>query len=349
MKAHAVHIIGTEIMNNEILLSHGSGGKLTHDLIDQIFLKYFNNLELLKKNDSAVLKIDNSKIAFTTDSYVVNPIFFPGGDIGKLAVCGTVNDLAVSGAKPLYLSASFIIEEGLSITVLEKIVSSMADEAKKAGVIIVTGDTKVVNKGECDKIFINTSGIGIIQDKYNVYEQNIKVGDKIIINGYIGDHETAILSQRNEIKLKDEIISDCASLNKLIEKAMNVSDKIKFMQDITRGGLATILAEIVLKNKNIGIKIEEKDIPVRESVNGLCEIFGFDPLYLANEGKVLIIVDNNHADKIIKAWKNDPAGKNGKIIGEIVKDHKGKAVLNTVIGGSRIIDMLSGLQLPRIC
>lgn len=348
MKEHAAHITGIEIMNDEILLGHGSGGKLTHDLIDKVFIKYFNNPFLIKKNDSAVLKIDNSRIAFTTDSYVVNPIFFPGGDIGKLAVCGTVNDLAVAGAKPLYLSASFIIEEGLSLNILEKIACSMADESKKAGVIIVAGDTKVVNKGDCDNIFINTSGIGVIQDEYN-NQNNIQAGDKIIINGFIGDHETAILSERNNIKLKDKIISDCASLNNLIKKAMNASNKIKFMQDVTRGGLATILSEIALKNSNIGLEIEEKEIPIRENVKGLCEIFGFDPLYFANEGKVLMIVDKNDADAIIKAWKNDPLGKNAKVIGEVVQEHKGKALLKTMVGGSRILDMLSGLQLPRIC
>ena len=342
-------IIGIKIMNNdEILLGHGSGGKLTHDLLDKIFFKYFNNPILNKKNDSAVFEINDAKVAFTTDSYVINPIFFPGGDIGKLAVCGTVNDLAVSGANPLYLTASFIIEEGLKFSDLEKIVKSMSEEAKKIRVLIVTGDTKVVNKGECDKLFINTSGIGIIEKGYNL-NNSIKVGDKILINGFIGDHEIAILSKRNSIELKDKIISDCASLNNLIKKAIKISKNIKFMQDITRGGLATILSEIITKNNNIGITIDEKEIPVRESVKGLCEIFGFDPLYLANEGKVLMIVAKNDAEKIVKEWKQDKLGKDAKIIGEIVNENIGKVILKTVAGGNRIIDMLSGLQLPRIC
>ena len=344
-----MHIIGIKIMkNNKILLGHGSGGKLTHELLDHIFIKYFNNSFLNKKNDSAILKLNESEIAFTTDSYVINPIFFPGGDIGKLAVCGTVNDLAVSGAKPLYITASFIIEEGLEISVLKKVVKSMADEARNAGVLIVAGDTKVVNKGECDKIFINTSGIGIVDKRYNL-NNKIKAGDKILINGYLGDHEIAILSKRNSIQLKNNVISDCASLNTLIKKAINKSINIKFMQDITRGGLGTILSEIILKNNNFGINIIEKNIPIREEVKGLCEIFGYDPFYLANEGKVLMIVDKDDAEKIITEWQKDQLGKQANIIGEVVKDHKGKVVLETIVGGTRIIDMLSGLQLPRIC
>lgn len=343
-----MHITGTKIMNDEILLAHGSGGKLTYDLINNLFIKYFNNPILNARSDSAVLNIPEDKIAFTADSYVINPIFFPGGDIGKLAVCGTINDLSVSGAAPLYISASFIIEEGLQFSILEKIVKSMALESKKAGVLIVTGDTKVVNKGECDKIFINTSGIGIFEDENNLAKK-IEAGDKIIINGFIGDHEIAVLSQRNSIELKDKLSSDCASLNNLIKKAMRASNKIKYMQDVTRGGLATILAEIASKNNKLGFEINEKEIPVRESVNGLCEIFGFDPLYLANEGKVLMIVNKKDAGKIIKAWKKDPLGKNAGIIGEVVEEHKGKVILKTIIGGNRIIDMLSGMQLPRIC
>lgn len=344
-----MRITGMQIMNNkEILLGYGSGGKLTHELLDKIFIRYFSNPILNKKNDSAVLNLSATNIAFTTDSYVINPIFFPGGNIGKLAVCGTVNDLAVSGASPLYISASFIIEEGLKFNDLEKIVKSMSDEAKRAGVLIVTGDTKVVNKGECDKLFINTSGIGIIEKNYYI-ENNIKAGDKIIINGFVGDHEIAILSVRNSIELKNKIVSDCASLNQLIKKAINISNNIKFMQDITRGGLATILSEIIIKNSNLGISIEEKNIPVREEVKGLCEIFGFDPLYLANEGKVLLIVDKNDAEKIIKEWRKDPLGENAVVIGEVIQEHKGNVVLQTVAGGNRIVDMLSGLQLPRIC
>ncbi len=337
-------------MNKQILLGHGSGGKLSHDLIIELFLKYFNNPTLNSQTDSALLSVKSENIAFTTDSYVVDPIFFPGGDIGKLAVAGTVNDIAVSGAKPLFLSASFIIEEGLTLSDLTTIVKSMAEEAKKAGVIIVTGDTKVVNKGKCDKIFINTSGIGILNKKYkNISSgKNIKISDKIIINGTIGDHGMAILSARNELNIKSNIISDCACLNHLIKKALSVSSEIKFMRDATRGGVATILSELS-ENKNFGIQINESSVKVKEEVRGMCEILGFDPLYVANEGKVLIIVGRKDAEKVLKILKQDKLGKDSTIIGEIVDEHPGKSWSTTGIGGKRIIDMLAGEQLPRIC
>lgn len=337
-------------MNKQILLGHGSGGKLSHDLIIELFLKYFDNPTLNSQTDSALLKIESENIAFTTDSYVVDPVFFPGGDIGKLAVAGTVNDIAVSGAKPLFLSASFIIEEGLPLSDLTTIVKSMAEEAKKAGVIIVTGDTKVVNKGKCDKIFINTSGIGILNKKHkNISSgKNIKTGDKIIINGTIGDHGMAILSARNELNIKSNIVSDCACLNHLIEKALSVSSEIKFMRDATRGGVATILSELS-ENKNFGIQINESSVKVKEEVRGMCEILGFDPLYVANEGKVLMIVGRKDAEKVLKILKQDKLGKDSTIIGEIVDEHPGKSWITTGIGGKRIIDMLAGEQLPRIC
>ncbi|MBI4946914.1 MAG: hydrogenase expression/formation protein HypE [Bacteroidetes bacterium] len=337
-------------MDDKILLNHGSGGKMTHDLIGSLFVRCFDNPVLKDQTDSALISIDKNLIAFTTDSYVVDPIFFSGGNIGKLAVCGTVNDLAVSGAKPLYISCGFIIEEGFLMKDLEAIVNTMADEAKKAGVLIVTGDTKVVDKGKCDKIFINTSGIGILEEKHQriSYGDTIETGDKILINGSIGDHGIAVMSARNSIHYSAEIKSDCASLNHLIRQALGVSDNIKFMRDATRGGLATILCELAEKGK-YGIVLHEERIPVEESVRGMCEIFGYDPFYIANEGKVVMVVGKEDADKVLKELQKDESGKNASIIGEITEKNKGMVVLNTGVGGKRIVDMLAGEQLPRIC
>jgi len=337
-------------MNNKILLGHGSGGKLSHELIKELFVKHFSNEILKDQTDAAILSIDSAKLAFTTDSFVVDPIFFPGGDIGKLAVAGTVNDLAVSGAKPLYLSVGFIIEEGFLFSDLEKVVKSMADEAMKAGVMIVTGDTKVVNRGKCDKLFINTSGIGEIQEtKVHIGTgQNIQPGDKIIINGTIGDHGMAVMAVRENLSFKTDIQSDCACLNHLTAQVFAVSDQIKFMRDATRGGLATVLCELA-ENKNFGIEINETNLPVKENVRGLCELLGFDPLYVANEGKIVMVVGKEDADEVLEALKNNELGKNAAIIGEIVNIHPGRTWLTTAIGGRRIIDMLAGEQLPRIC
>ena len=337
-------------MAKTILLGHGSGGRLSHDLIKDLFVKYFSNDILDEQTDAAVLKIDSNKLAFTTDSFVVDPIFFPGGDIGKLAVAGTVNDVAVSGAKPKYLSASFIIEEGFPVNELESIVKSMANEAKKAGVMIVTGDTKVVNRGKCDKVFINTTGIGELPQKYTDIGtgKSIKSGDKIIINGTIADHGMAVMAAREELSFTTDIKSDCACLNHLISDALGVSDQISFMRDATRGGLATVLCELA-ENKNFGIEINENALPVNENVRGMCELLGFDPLYVANEGKVLIVVGKENAENVLSALKENELGKDAAIIGEVVDKHQGKAWLTTGIGGRRIIDMLAGEQLPRIC
>jgi len=338
------------IKNDKVLLGHGSGGILSHDLISDLFVKYFNNNYLDKQTDAAILELSGNQLSFTTDSFVVDPIFFPGGDIGKLAVCGTVNDLAVSGATPLYLSAGFIIEEGFSFEYLETIVRSMAAEAKKAGVVIVTGDTKVVNRGKCDKIFINTAGIGKIEKRHiHIGEgSQISPGDMIIINGSIGDHGMAVLAARKELNIQSDIRSDCASLNGLIRNILAVSDGIKFMRDATRGGLATVLAELAEK-KNFGITLEESHLLVKPKVRAFCELLGFDPLYVANEGKVVIIVDPDSAEKVIQTMNNNEFGKDARIIGEIVDGYPGKAWINTGIGGKRILDMLAGEQLPRIC
>jgi hydrogenase expression/formation protein HypE len=336
--------------NQNILLSHGSGGKLSHDLIGGLFVKYFSNAWLDAQTDSAIIGLSQKNIAFTTDSYVVDPIFFQGGNIGKLAVCGTVNDLAVSGAKPLYLSCGFIIEEGFPMDDLETIVKTMAEEAKLAGVKIVTGDTKVVNRGKCDKIFINTAGIGEMEEekKHISFGANVEAGDKIIINGSVGDHGIAILAARESLNFKSEINSDCAALNGLIGEALKIAGGIKFMRDATRGGIATVLCELS-KSKKLGISIDEKNIPVKEIVKGTCEIFGFDPLYLANEGKVVMVVAQKDADHILKVLQAHPLGKESAIIGEITGSNPGKVLMQTEVGGRRIIDMLAGEMLPRIC
>ncbi|MBT3302930.1 MAG: hydrogenase expression/formation protein HypE [Bacteroidetes bacterium] len=334
----------------KILLGHGSGGQLSHDLIKDLFVKHFNNQTLDQQTDAAILEINTKSISFTTDSFVVDPIFFPGGDIGKLAVCGTVNDLAVSGAKPKYMSASYIIEEGLPYKDLERIVISMANEAKIAGINIVTGDTKVVNRGKCDKVFINTTGVGEIEDKFKEIGsgKNIEIGDKIIINGTIGDHGMSILKARELNRFKANIQSDCACLNSLISKALEISDNIHFMRDATRGGLATVLSELVESNK-FGIELFESEIPIREEVRGMCEIIGFDPLYVANEGIVLMVLGKDDADQVLETIRKDELGKNAAIIGEITDKHPRKGWVQTEIGGKRIIDMLAGEQLPRIC
>ena len=337
-------------MSKTILLGHGSGGKLTGDLIKNTFLKHFDNPVLRELTDSATIRIKDRLIAFTTDSYVVDPIFFPGGDIGKLAICGTVNDLAVSGAEPLFISAAFIIEEGFPAEDLEKIIKSMEDEARGAGVTVVTGDTKVVSKGQCDKIFIITSGIGYLDRKYENIStgRKIKHGDKIIINGHIGDHGIAVMGARENLKFETEILSDCASLNHLIKAVLSSGTEVKFMRDITRGGLATVVSEVV-ENRKFGISIDEKMVPVRESVRGMCEIFGYDPLFMANEGKVLLIVSEESSQKAVKAMNKYEQGKEAAIIGEITSDNQGKGVLLSIVGGSRIIDRLTGEMLPRIC
>jgi hydrogenase expression/formation protein HypE len=336
--------------NEKIMLGHGSGGKLSHDLIDSLFAKHFDNAYLRQQSDSAVLENEGKNIAFTTDSFVVDPIFFPGGDIGKLAIAGTVNDLAVSGAVPRFISCGFIIEEGFSKIDLEKIVITMADEAKKAGVQIVTGDTKVVDKGKCDKVFINTSGIGFLPEKNKDISsgKNIQIGDKIIINGSIGDHGMTVMAARNELNISANIQSDCACLNGLIQDVLNVTDDVRFMRDATRGGLGTVLSELV-KGKEFGIQVLEDNLVLNEKVKGICELLGFDPLYVANEGKVVMVVGNEDAEKVLSILRSHHLGKDASIIGEITSEHAGTAWLETVIGGKRIIDMLSGQQLPRIC
>jgi hydrogenase expression/formation protein HypE len=323
-----------------ILLSHGSGGKMMHDLIGNLFRKNFSNEILNRLGDSAVLKQfsnPQNEICFTTDSYVVHPLFFPGGDIGKLAICGTINDLAVMGAKPLYLSCGFIIEEGLEYSVLEKIVENMGTESRNCNVLIVTGDIKVVEKNKADKVFINTSGIGIKERQLKLGVELIEPGDCVLINGTIGDHGAGVLVSRGEFALDTPIKSDCASLASLISEILQKSQ-----------GISTTLNEIVM-GRSFGIQVREESIPIRDEVRAACEILGFDPLILANEGKVVIIAHKNNAGKILEIMNSHPLGKGGSIIGEVVEQPAGKVVMKTSIGGHRILDMPVGEQLPRIC
>jgi hydrogenase expression/formation protein HypE len=335
--------------DKNIMLGHGSGGKMMHDLIETMFIKHFGNSILNDQTDAAILPVPSDEIAFTTDSFVIDPLFFPGGDIGKLAVCGTVNDLAVSGAEPVYLSVSFIIEEGFPINELEIIVSSLAQEAQKAGVLIVTGDTKVVNRGKCDKLFINTSGIGRIRKENLHISKALKIesGDVIIINGTIGDHGMAVMNARESFNFRTSVESDCTSLNHLISAVLNKS-QVKFMRDPTRGGVATVLNELAGKT-GMGIEIDESSLPLRNNVKAMCELLGFDPLHIANEGKVLIVAGERSASEIMEVLLNHESGKESSVIGRIVNDHPGRVVLRNQTGGSRIIDSLSGDQLPRIC
>lgn len=336
-------------MYNKILLTHGSGGKLTHELIKTIFVKNFSNPALNQLADSAVCALPGKKIAFTTDSYVVNPIFFPGGDIGKLAVCGTVNDLSVVGAKPLFISCALIMEEGLDIAVLEKIIASLRDAAKKANVKIVTGDTKVVEKGGADKIFINTAGIGVMHPKARLGTQFIKPGDVVIINGPIANHGMAITALRKGMQFETEIQSDCTNLNEITGALIGSLGKgIKFMRDATRGGLSAVLNEVT-EGRAWGIEIDERNIPIDEPVRAMCELLGFDPLYVANEGKVVIIVAPESAEKALKIMRRHKDGKGATVIGTVKAGLKGRVELKTLMAGRRIVDLPVGEQLPRIC
>lgn len=335
-------------MSDKILLSHGSGGKQTNSLINDLFLRYFNNSVLNEMNDAAHLTLEGNKIAFTTDSFVVNPVFFNGGNIGKLAVCGTVNDIAVSGAKPLFLTSAFIIEEGFEINKLEEIVKSMTEEAEKAGVKIVAGDTKVVEKGSADGIFINTTGIGIIRDDVNIKASNARPGDVVIVNGTLGDHGMTIMCERNGLGFEGDIKSDCASLNGLIDSMLQVCTDIHALRDATRGGVAAVLNEIAQASK-VSIKLSEKSIPVSEEISGVCELLGLEPLYIANEGKLCAFVPEEYATEVLEAMKNHPLGISSAIIGKVVEGSNSKVYIDTIVGGQRIVDMPSGEQLPRIC
>jgi len=334
-------------MDESILLAHGSGGKLSHELVEKKFLPFLANPALSKLDDSAIFET-SGRLAFTTDGYVVNPIFFPGGDIGKLAVCGTVNDLAMNGARPLYLSLSAIIEEGFLLRELERIVQSIKKAAEEAGVSIIAGDTKVVNRGQADKLFVTTSGVGIIPPGVDISGANARVGDKVLLSGTVGDHGIAVMSQREGLRFSMTLKSDCAPLNKLVSQMLEVSPRIHCLRDPTRGGLATTLNELA-RQSNVGIVLEEVQIPVKEEVKAACELLGLDPIYVANEGKLVAMVDPTSADKILARMRRNHYGKDAAIIGEVTKEHPGKVVMRTKLGPSRIVDMLTGELLPRIC
>ena len=336
--------------SDKILLDHGSGGKISHGLTKDMMLPVFDNAILAALNDGAIFKLETLRLAFTTDSYTVDPIFFPGGSIADLAINGTVNDLAMCGAKPLYLSVALIIEEGLPTAVLETIVKQMGRAAEAAGVTVITGDTKVVPKGTADQIFINTSGIGLIPDHVHVASNNAQAGDKIILSGTIADHAITILTRRQGLSFETSLQSDSAPLNHMVQEMFRAAAgrQIHVLRDPTRGGVGTALNEIAEKSE-IGIEIIEEKIPLKAQVAAACELLGFDPLHLANEGKLVAFVSPESADAVLESIQSDPYGKEAAVIGEVVKDHPGRVVLKTRIGGKRIVDMLSGEQLPRIC
>ncbi|APV45424.1 hydrogenase expression/formation protein HypE [Dehalogenimonas formicexedens] len=334
--------------SKQVLLAHGSGGKLSQELVRNMFVGELANEALCRMDDSACLDAGDGRLAFTTDSYVVSPIFFPGGNIGKLAVCGTVNDLSTSGATPKYLSLAMIIEEGLPFEDLSRVVQSIKATAEEAGVCIVTGDTKVVNRGKADKLFINTAGIGVVPRGVNISGVNAKPGDIVMLSGSIGDHGMAIMAQREGFTFSVPVESDCAPLNGLVAEMMKVSSNIHVLRDPTRGGLASTLNEIAAQS-GVGIEIEESKVPVKDAVRSACELLGFDPLYVANEGKMIAIVAREDADKVLAALRNHRYGIDAAVIGEITAEHKNRVVLRTALGARRIVDMLSGELLPRIC
>lgn len=332
-----------------VILGHGSGGTLTNQLIREVFQEAFANPVLDEMLDAAVLQAPGGRIAFTTDSFVVDPIFFPGGDIGTIAVCGTVNDLAVSGAEPLYLSAGFIIEEGLPIADLQRIVQSMREAARAAGVHVVTGDTKVVGRGSADKVFINTAGIGVLPEGRSLSPRRVETGDAVLISGTMGDHGLTILAQREGLSFSTPVESDCAPLNRIAKAIMDAGgDGVRCMRDPTRGGLATTLNELALQS-NKGILIREESIPLRREVVAACEMLGLDPLYLANEGKLIVIAAPQAADGILQAMRSLPEGKGSVQIGRVLAEDAGLVLLETELGTTRIIGMLEGEPLPRIC
>lgn len=337
----------------KITLAHGGGGKAMRDLIDDAFISAFDNpllagLEDQARIDMAGLAALGDRLAFTTDSYVVTPLFFPGGDIGKLAIHGTVNDLAVGGARPLYLTCSAIIEEGLDVETLRQVGRSMAEAANACGVRIVTGDTKVVQRGACDRLFLNTAGVGVIRKGLDLGVDKARHGDVVLVNGVLGDHGAAILNARGDMALASPVESDSAALHGLIEKVISAAPSLRFMRDPTRGGLATVLNEIADASR-VGIEIVERATPIREEVKGFCEILGLDPLYLANEGKIVCILPEDEASAALQAMRGHELGREAAVIGRVTADRPGRVVMQTTFGGRRIVDMLVGEQLPRIC
>lgn len=336
-----------------ITLAHGSGGRAMRDLIDDVFVAAFDNPELARLDDQARLELSGlaahgDRLALTTDSFVVDPLFFPGGDIGKLAVHGTVNDLAVSGAKPLFLTCAVIVEEGLPVDDLRRVADSMAEAARACGVVIVTGDTKVVNRGEADKLFINTTGIGVIAPGVDLGTGNVRPGDKVLVNGCIGEHGVAILAARDDLALDVPVESDTQPLHELVAAMLAAAPDLRCLRDATRGGLATVANEFA-QAAGVCIQLNESDIPVTDPVRGVSEILGLDPLYYANEGRLVAIVAPGQAEEALAAMRAHPAGRDAAIIGEVAESPRGSVIMHTVFGGERIVDTLVGEQLPRIC
>lgn len=330
-----------------VVLGHGSGGKLSHDLINRLFLPELGKAAPRALDDSAIVTLNGQRLALTTDSHVVSPLFFPGGDIGKLAICGTVNDLAMVGAKPYALTCGFVVEEGLSFEILQRVVQSMRDAAAEAGVFIAAGDTKVVQKGGADKLFINTSGVGLVDAGVDISGENAKVGDVVIVSGTLGDHGIAVMSAREDLGFSTDLKSDVAPLNHLV-RAMMDAGEIHVLRDPTRGGLATTLNEIA-KQSNVVIELQETQIPVKPQVHAACEMLGFDPLFVANEGKLVAFVKAEDVEKVLSAMKKVNYGKDAVVIGKVIEAGKAQVRLKTAIGGTRLVDMLPGEMLPRIC
>jgi hydrogenase expression/formation protein HypE len=333
---------------DHVLLGHGSGGRLSADLLRDVFLPALGNKTLSRLEDAATVQVDTPRMAFTTDSFVIRPLFFPGGDIGKLAVCGTINDLAVTGAKPLYMAAAFILEEGLPLSDLTQIVRSMREACDQAGVALVTGDTKVVDRGKGDKVFITTTGLGSVADHVRLSIHSAKPGDAVIVSGTIGDHGMAVMSVREGLEFETELKSDCAALHELTQLMLDQCPNIRCMRDPTRGGLASALNELA-KASSVGVQIRETQMPVRPEVHAACEILGLDPLYVANEGKLVAVVPPSEAEAVVAVMRTHPLGRDAAIIGEVVTDHPRLVTLKSIVGGQRVVPMLTGEQLPRIC
>lgn len=331
-----------------ILLAHGSGGRMMHQLIDRIFVEAFGTAELREAHDGAVLQPGSKRIAFTTDSYVVDPIFFPGGDIGTLAVNGTVNDLAMCGARPMYLSTGFIIEEGLAVEDLWRVAKSMRDSADSAGIRIVTGDTKVVERGKCDKLFINSAGVGVVEHDLDIGPSSIRTGDKIIINGDIGRHGIAVMSEREGLSFQSDIESDCAPLAKAVLRMLDAGIEVHCLRDLTRGGLATSLVEIS-QTSGYNLRLNESSIPVRDDVRGACEFLGLDPMYVANEGRFVTFVPGDNSDEAMEIINSESPDTSSSVIGSVGEKSGALVLIQSIIGAERIVEMLSGEQLPRIC
>ncbi len=336
------------VLDERITLSHGAGGRASRDLVEAIFLRELRNPLLEPLGDSALVGAGSEQLAFTTDSFVVRPLFFPGGDIGELAVNGTINDLAMSGARPLALSAAFIVEEGLPVADLERIAASMGAAAEAAGVPVGTGDTKVVERGKADGVYVNTSGVGVVEHRLPLGPAGIRPGDRVLVSGTIGDHGMAVMIARGELELEVKLASDTAPLHELVATLLEATGEVRCMRDPTRGGLATVLAELALAAE-VGITISESELPIRAEVNGASEILGIDPIYVANEGKLVAFVAPDSADAALAALRSHPLGREAAVIAEVTSEVPGLVVLETALGGSRVVDMLAGDPLPRIC